>query len=92
MRFKEPRIVTVGCSSYDLGLERLAVRGLCTLKFLILFCPGFLVPAFLHYLIPRNGLKTETTNCNNDRATVNGLSPCPSVAETLGLCSVRKRA
>lgn len=85
-------MVTVGCSGCSFGVECRAVRALCTLKFLILFCPGFLVPAFLHYLIPRNGLKTETTNCNNDRATVNDLSPCPSVAETLGLCSVRKRA
>lgn len=41
MRFKEPRIVTVGCSSYDLGLERLAVRGLCNLKLLMLFVRVF---------------------------------------------------
>lgn len=52
-------MVAVGCAGYDLGLERLAVRGLCTLEFLILFCTGSLVPAFLKNHAPSHGLQKE---------------------------------
>lgn len=49
-------MVAVGCSGYDLGLECLAVRALCTFKLLILFCTGFLFPTFVQNRFPNQGL------------------------------------
>lgn len=51
-----PAMVAVGCSGCSFGVECRAVRALCTLKFLILVCMGFLIPTFVQNRFPNQGL------------------------------------